>query len=306
MCPKLRDDTSYSDSYPSSSYEYGDSSGAYSDKCTFAGKWQCCNPKGDLLGTKAWVKNCEQLGCSWDQCPHHRKGYYDTNLYDPSYKKKSYGESVYEPTSAPTLEYKDTCKNQAKCCNQKGLSLKQAAKSCMYMGCDIAQCNSHYDDKYDYDGYDSYDSYDDNGYPSKTGYGNKGPKVADDYGMLTDDMAPAPGGNTGPRPNPTNGEGDMNIRTGAGNTGPRPEAGGNGGGGNTGPRTDSGSVEDAAGGSESFTRSGSGTLVDPLVEKKCTQSTRFGRCTETCRVTSSYKIGGVTMGSHERTETGSC
>lgn len=302
MCPKFRDDTSDYDSYPSSSYEYGDSSGAYSDKCTDAGKWQCCNPKGDLLGTKAWVKNCEELGCSWDQCPHHRKGYYDTNLYDPSYKKKSYDES----TSAPTLKYEDTCKNQAKCCNQKGLTLKQAAKSCMHMGCDIAQCNTHYDDKIDYDGYDSYD---DNGYPSKTGYGNKGPKLADDSGMLTDGIVQA-----------TNDGGDMNIRTGAGNTGPRPnaggegggntgprpDAGGNGGGGNTGPRTDSGSVENAAGGSESFTSSGSGTLTDPYVEKKCTQSTRFGRCTETCIVTSSYKIGGVTMGSHERTETGSC
>jgi hypothetical protein len=183
----------------------------------------------------------------------------------------------------------------------------------MYMGCDIAQCNTHYDDKYDNDGYDSYHGYEDNGYPSKTGYGNKGPKIADDSGMMADYMAPVPapganGGNTGPRPgNEGNGGGgDMNIRTGGGNTGPRPDAGDNGGGGNTGPRTGSGSDEAVVSGSESFTSTGSGTLMDPLVEKKCTQSTRFGRCTETCTVTSSYKIGGVTMGSHERTETGSC
>lgn len=255
------------------------------------------------------IFSLQQLNCSWDQCPHHRKGYYDTDLYDPSYKKKSYGESVYEPTSAPTLEHKDTCKNQAKCCNQKGLSLKVAAKSCMYMGCDIADCNTHYDDnKYDYD---SYDSHEDIGYGySKTGYGNKGPKVADDTDMLTDDVPPAPA----PGPNGGNTGSNSNIRTGAGNTGPRPTAGGNGGntgprpeaGGNTGARTDSGSDEAVVSGSESFTSSGSGTLLDPLVEKKCTQSTRFGRCTETCTVTSSYKIGGVTMGSHERTETGSC
>lgn len=176
----------------------------------------------------------------------------------------------------------------------------------MYMGCDIAECNTHYDDKYDYDGYDSYE---DNDYPSKTGYGNKGPKLADDTDMWTDDMAPGPapgpnGGNRGPSPN--GGGCDMNIRTGGGNVGPRPETGGNGGGGNTGARTDSGSDEAVVSGSESFTSKGSGTLLDPLVEKKCTQSTRFGRCTETCIVTSSYKIGGVTMGSHERTETGSC
>ena len=254
------------------------------------------------------IFSLQQLNCSWHQCPHHRKGYYDTNLYDPSYKKKSYGESVYEPTSAPTLEYKDTCKNQAKCCNQKGLSLKQAAKACMYLGCDIADCNTHYDDKYDYDGYDSYED-NDYGY-SKTGYGNKGPKPD-----MDDDMPPAPA----PGPNGGNGGGDMNIRTGAGNvgprptpggnggnTGPRPDAGGNGGGGNTGPRTDSGGDEVDTGGVESFTSSGSGTLNDPFIEKKCTQATRFGRCTETCTVTSSYKIGGVTMGSHQRTETGSC
>ena len=181
----------------------------------------------------------------------------------------------------------------------------------MYMGCDIAECNTHYDDnKYDYDGYDSHE---DNGYGySKTGYGNKGPKLADDTDMWTDDMAPGPapgpnGGNRGPNPSSNNGAGgDMNIRSGGGNTGPRPDAEDNGGGGNTGPRTDSGSDEVATGGVESFTSSGSGTLMDPLVEKKCTQSTRFGRCTETCTVTSSYKIGGVTMGSHERTETGSC
>jgi len=178
----------------------------------------------------------------------------------------------------------------------------------MYMGCDIAQCNTHYDDKYDYDGYDSYDGYDDNDYGSKTGYGNKGPKpvMADDSDMMPVNMVgQGPnGGNTGPNPNA--GGDDMNIRTGGGNTGPRPDAGGNGGGGNTGPRTGGGSDEAVASSSESFTSSGSGTLNDPLVEKKCTQSTRFGRCTETCTVTSSYKIGGVTMGSHERTETGSC
>jgi len=59
MCPKFRDDKSYYDTYPSASYGYGDSSGAYSDKCTDAGKWQCCNPDEKLQGLKAWVKNCE-------------------------------------------------------------------------------------------------------------------------------------------------------------------------------------------------------------------------------------------------------
>jgi len=301
QCPQNRDDELYDNQfYDDTSYEYG---GGYDTNylCTDAGKWNCCNPDSSLTGLKAWVRNCQAHSCEWQKCPHHRQGYYDPK--DPTLDVEK--QNRYQDTDYPTPSPIDQCteKEQSKCCNYQG-TLKQAAKYCQSLECDIADCNKPVDHDYD-GGYnidvnrDGYVSYGDGGNKPA---GNTGPRpdADNDYGDYGDGDRPQ--GNTGPRPAPT-----PNGGNGGGNTGPSPATYRNGGfddddddevapvvrSGNTGPRNP--------------TNNNGDNFLNQGVDEDCEREfTAGGACRLTCTTKVEYKLMGVVMSTHDETTTKPC
>eukprot|EP00577_Skeletonema_sp_RCC1716_P004754 CAMPEP_0113423166 /NCGR_PEP_ID=MMETSP0013_2-20120614/28867_1 /TAXON_ID=2843 ORGANISM="Skeletonema costatum, Strain 1716" /NCGR_SAMPLE_ID=MMETSP0013_2 /ASSEMBLY_ACC=CAM_ASM_000158 /LENGTH=1165 /DNA_ID=CAMNT_0000310995 /DNA_START=136 /DNA_END=3633 /DNA_ORIENTATION=+ /assembly_acc=CAM_ASM_000158 len=300
QCPQNRDDELYDNQfYYDTSYEYG---GGYDTnyQCTDAGKWNCCNPDSSLTGLKGWVRNCQAHSCEWQKCPHHRQGYYDPK--DPTVDVEK--QNRYQDTDYPTPSPIDQCteKEQSKCCNYQG-TLKQAAKYCQSLECDIADCNKPVDHDYD-GGYnidvnrDGYVSYGDGGNKPA---GNTGPRPDDGYG--DNDYSDygdgdRPQGNTGPRPAPT-----PNGGNGGGNTGPSPATYRNGGyddevapvvrSGNTGPRNP--------------TNNNGDNFLNQGVDENCEREfTAGGACRLTCTTKVEYKLMGVVMSTHDETTTKPC
>jgi len=305
MCPQNRDDSLYDNqSYYDSYYEYG---GGYddNDQCTDAGKWNCCNPDESLSGLKAWVRNCQAYSCEWQKCPHHRQGYYDP--MKPTVNKDEYDgppppEPTYGPTPSPVLQCSN--KEQMKCCNYQG-TLKEAAKYCQSLECDIADCNKPSGGYPNYNGggysnsnkndggyfnidvrNDNYVTYGDGDRPQ----GNKGPNPNNgsnsgvDYGSYGggDDR---PQGNKGPNPNTSDSAPDYVSNEG----GDRPQ-------GNKGPKDTGVDTNDKG---DNFLNQG--------VDENCTREyTAGGACREVCTAKVEYKLMGIVMSTHDETTTRPC
>lgn len=219
--------------------------------------------------------------CEWEKCPHHRQGYFDM---DQTYQKS--------PTASPIQ--KCTMKEQYKCCNYQG-TLKEAAKYCQDLDCDISDCNDH-SGGWNTDGYHA------GGWPDFGGYDNygggyNGPPPYD-AGYIGD----KPQGNKGPNPNTSDyNNNDSDWRQ--GNTGPRPDAdrdndsnNGDRPQGNKGPRDG----RDGGGGDD-------GGFLDQGLDSNCTREfTAGGACREVCKETVEYKLMGIVMSTHEETTTREC
>ena len=315
MCPQNMDHEFYdSQSYDDSSYEYG---GGYdsNDQCTDAGKWSCCYPDSSLSGLKAWVKNCQvsymymlwsghkyfffssshinispllpfftqRNDCEWQKCPHHKQGYLDPT--DPTLKKEE-----------PALQCSN--KEQVKCCTYQG-SLKEAAKYCQELTCDIADCNNHdgsgyFMDNYNNNNYNS-NNYNDGGY----NYNDGGYNIDLRDGVVTyGDGQP----NKGPRPDADNGYVDYG---GYGSSMPQ--------WGNKGPRLNDGSSgnnnnnDKPQGNKGSKNGDGGSDFLDQGVDEDCKEEWTSGQaCRLVCTRKVEYKLMGVVMSTHDETTTKPC
>ena len=202
--------------------------------------------------------------CEWQKCPHHKQGYLDP--MEPTRKDK-------EPTASPTV-FQCSNQEQLKCCNYEG-TLKQAAKYCKTLDCDIADCNNHDGGGYFNDNYNNNNH--DGGYPidlrnDQVSYGdgdgqpNKGPRPdADgsnvDYGGYGDG-------------------GDSNRQQGV-NTGSRP--------GNKG------------------SRNGDSDFLNQGVDEDCKEEWTSGQaCRQVCTTKVEYKLMGIVMSTHDEVTTKPC
>ena len=111
--------------------------------CSNASKWKCCSPEKSLLGSyKAIVKNCEDLGCEWGQCPQNR----DEDFYD----NQSYDDADYEYGGG--YDSNDQCTDAGKwsCCypDESLSGLKAWVKNCqvshMFACCSVAITTSFF------------------------------------------------------------------------------------------------------------------------------------------------------------------
>ncbi len=177
------------------------------------------------------------------------------------------------PNSAPTASQCST-KEQNKCCNYQG-TLKEAAKYCQSLECDIADCNKPSG------GYSNYIG----GYPNYNNYQNDGPNYNIDVrndGFVTYGDGDRPQGNKGPREDAvdyvSNQDGD------------RPQ-------GNKGPREDTADNNKDEG--DNFLKQG--------VNENCTREyTAGGACREVCTAKVEYKLMGIVMSTHDETTTRPC
>ncbi len=249
----------------------------------------------------------------------------------------------YAPTPSPILQC--TAKEQTKCCNYQG-TLKEAAKYCKSLECDIADCNKQNNGGYSNNnnnnkndgGYfnidvrnDGYVTYGDGGRPQ----GNKGPKEdgsgsTADYGS-NGGGGDRPIGNKGPREDGSGSTADSGNYGGGGdrpqgNKGPREDgsgstadSGSNGGGGdnrpmgNKGPRDGSDSTADDNNESGDRPQGNKGSkdkgdnFLNQGVNENCTREyTAGGACREVCTAKVEYKLMGIVMSTHDETTTRPC
>ena len=221
----------------------------------------------------------------------------------------------YAPTPSPILQC--TAKEQTKCCNYQG-TLKEAAKYCKSLECDIADCNKQNNGGYSNNnnnskndgGYfnidvrnDGYVTYGDGGRPQ----GNKGPRE-DGSGSTADSGGyggggDSPQGNKGPREDGSDSTADY---------------GSNGGGddrpmGNKGPRDGSDSTADDSNESGDRPQGNKGSkdkgdnFLNQGVDENCTREyTAGGACREVCTAKVEYKLMGIVMSTHDETTTRPC
>ena len=204
------------------------------------------------------------------------------------------------PTSSPVLSC--TAKEQTKCCNFQG-TLKQAAKYCQELECDISDCNDHGDSYFSIGGdvsfyvnqKESYGGYVDGG--DDRPQGNKGPKPGTIDTRIDEGNFDRPEGNKGPKP------GTIDTMIDGGNF-DRPQ-------GNKGPRNESyddddeDDVDDRPQGNKGPRQDGD--FLDSGVDENCTREfTAGGACREVCTTQVEYKLMGIVVSTHEETTTRVC
>ncbi len=229
----------------------------------------------------------QDYNCEWQKCPHHRQGYYDPVKPQDKYDGPPPPEPTYMPTPSPVLQC--TTKEQNKCCNYQG-TLKEAAKYCQSLECDIADCNKPSG------GYPNYNNNNNNN-------NNDGPyyniDVRNDYVTYGDGDRPQ--GNKGPNPN-NGGNSVVNGDRPQGNKGPRdgvidsvPDYGDRPQG-NKGPKDDTADNKDKG-----------NNFLNQGVNENCTREyTAGGACREVCTAKVEYKLMGIVMSTHDETTTRPC